>query len=61
LNKQPAPLIFSSETTNGISRSYQYTDNLQLGQLTITIDGTSHTVKHQYDSVLGRPKAMEYP
>lgn len=53
--------MLSSETANGVTRSYRYTAALQLSQTTVTLDGQSRTVKHQYDGFYGRPKALEYP
>lgn len=53
--------LLTSETENGVARSYGYTSALQLAQTTVTVDGTSRTVKHQYDGFYGRPKALEYP
>ncbi len=53
--------LLSSETDQGITRTYAYNDALQLSQLSVTADGVTRTIKHQYDSVLGRPKALEYP
>nr|WP_308736825.1 SpvB/TcaC N-terminal domain-containing protein [Shewanella baltica] len=53
--------LLTSETENGVARTYAYTTALQLAQTTVTVDGVSRTVKHQYDSFYGRPKALEYP
>ncbi len=53
--------LLSSETDQGITRTYGYNNALQLNQLSVTVDGVTRTIKHQYDSVLGRPKALEYP
>ncbi len=53
--------LLTSETDQGITRTYAYNDALQLSQLSVTVDGVTRTIKHQYDSVLGRPKALEYP
>jgi RHS repeat-associated protein len=53
--------LLSSETENGISRAYAYTAALQLASTTVTVDGVGRTIKHQYDSFYGRPKALEYP
>ncbi|MDT3281738.1 RHS repeat-associated core domain-containing protein [Shewanella scandinavica] len=53
--------LLTSETENGVTRNYSYTAALQLAQTTIAVDGTSRTVKHQYDGFYGRPKALEYP
>ncbi|WP_346729630.1 SpvB/TcaC N-terminal domain-containing protein [Shewanella sp. NKUCC01_JLK] len=53
--------LLTSETENGVARTYAYTPALQLAQTTVTVDGVSRTVKHQYDSFYGRPKALEYP
>ncbi len=53
--------LLTSETDQGVTRAYAYNDSLQLSQLSVTVDGVTRTIKHQYDSVLGRPKALEYP
>jgi RHS repeat-associated protein len=53
--------LLSSETENGVSRAYSYTSALQLASTTVTVDGVGRTIKHQYDSFYGRPKALEYP
>ncbi|WP_194165961.1 SpvB/TcaC N-terminal domain-containing protein [Shewanella sp. YLB-07] len=59
--------LLTSETANGISRSYAYTDNLQLATSSVKVasshggDGVTRTVSHQYDSFYGRPKALTYP
>ncbi|WP_269801710.1 MULTISPECIES: RHS repeat domain-containing protein [unclassified Shewanella] len=53
--------MLSSETENGISRTYAYTTALQLASTTVNVDGANRTIKHQYDSFYGRPKALEYP
>lgn len=57
----PKQGLLTSETENGVARTYAYTNALQLAQTTVTVDGVSRTVKHQYDSFYGRPKALEYP
>ncbi|MBW3527067.1 VCBS repeat-containing protein [Shewanella sp. NKUCC05_KAH] len=53
--------LLTSETENGVARTYAYTTALQLAQTTVTVDGVSRTIKHQYDGFYGRPKALEYP
>ncbi|WP_293633341.1 toxin TcdB middle/N-terminal domain-containing protein, partial [Shewanella sp. CG12_big_fil_rev_8_21_14_0_65_47_15] len=53
--------LLTSETENGVARTYAYTPALQLAQTTVTVDGVARTVKHQYDGFYGRPKALEYP
>ena len=59
--------MLSSESENGISRSYTYTSNLQLATSSVTVassvggDSVTRTVKHQYDGFYGRPKALTYP
>uniref|UniRef100_Q0HXN2 YD repeat protein n=2 Tax=Shewanella TaxID=22 RepID=Q0HXN2_SHESR len=57
----PKQGLLTSETENGVARTYAYTTALQLAQTTVTVDGVSRTVKHQYDGFYGRPKALEYP
>lgn len=53
--------MLTSETESGVTRAYAYTTALQLAQTTVTVDGVSRTMKHQYDGFYGRPKALEYP
>ncbi|MEC4729112.1 hypothetical protein HWQ46_26775, partial [Shewanella sp. D64] len=59
--------MLSSESENGISRNYTYTNNLQLATSSVKVasshggDNVTRTVKHQYDSFYGRPKALTYP
>nr|WP_244623600.1 RHS repeat-associated core domain-containing protein [Shewanella salipaludis] len=53
--------LLSSETENGVTRSYGYTAALQLSQTTVTVGTVSNTVKHQYDGFYGRPKGLVYP
>ncbi len=59
--------MLSSETQNGITRSYTYTSNPQLATSSVKVatsaggDNVTRTVKHQYDSFYGRPKALTYP
>ncbi|QSX37099.1 RHS repeat domain-containing protein [Shewanella sedimentimangrovi] len=53
--------LLSSESENGVTRTYGYTAALQLSQTSVTVDGVTRTVKHQYDGFYGRPKGLEYP
>ena len=59
--------MLSSESENGISRSYTYTSKLQLATSSVKVasshggDNVTRTVKHQYDGFYGRPKALTYP
>ncbi len=51
----------TSESHNGISKSYHYTSLGQVEHVDLTIDSQSYRHSVQYDGNYGRPKAMVYP
>ncbi len=50
-----------SEAEHGITRTFGYDALSRPTSSTVTLDGISRTVKTQYDSHAGRPKALVYP
>ncbi len=53
--------LLSTEVENGISRSYQYDTFARLTRSSVTVDGTTRHINHQYDGFYGRPKGLQYP
>ncbi|MBR9728086.1 hypothetical protein G3R48_08830, partial [Shewanella intestini] len=59
--------MLSSESQNGITRSYTYTNALQLATSSVQVassaggDNVTRTISHQYDGFYGRPKGLTYP
>ncbi|NKF49868.1 hypothetical protein G3R49_04685 [Shewanella sp. WXL01] len=53
--------LLTSEKNADVTRTYGYNTRSQLTSMTVSVNGISHTIKHQYDGFYGRPKALEYP
>ncbi|WP_394132394.1 RHS repeat-associated core domain-containing protein [Shewanella maritima] len=53
--------LLTSEKNSDVTRTYGYNTRSQLTSMTVSVNGISHTIKHQYDGFYGRPKALEYP
>ncbi|OBT09337.1 hypothetical protein A9267_21110 [Shewanella sp. UCD-FRSSP16_17] len=59
--------MLTSETQNGITRNYTYTNALQLASSSVKVassvggDNVTRIISHQYDGFYGRPKGLTYP
>ncbi|ARD24080.1 RHS repeat-associated core domain-containing protein [Shewanella japonica] len=59
--------MLTSETQNGITRNYTYTNVLQLASSSVKVassvggDNVTRIISHQYDGFYGRPKGLTYP